>query len=101
MVVGDAASLCDPFLAEGLRPALLSGVRAAEALDLWLGGDSKALAGYTATIRTPRGRDILAACGQLRTDSERLSAKEMRERETEERKLAQAAWDEKEAALKA
>ena len=58
-------------------------------------------AGYTATIRTPRGRDILAACGQLRTDSERLSAKEMRERETEERKLAQAAWDEKEAALKA
>jgi 23S rRNA (adenine2503-C2)-methyltransferase len=58
-------------------------------------------AGYTATIRTPRGRDILAACGQLRTDSERLSAKEMREREAEERKLAQAAWDEKEAVLQA
>lgn len=28
-------------------------------------------AGYTAPIRTPRGRDILAACGQLRSDSER------------------------------
>ena len=26
-------------------------------------------AGYTAPIRTPRGRDILAACGQLRSDS--------------------------------
>ena len=26
-------------------------------------------AGYSAPIRTPRGRDILAACGQLRSDS--------------------------------
>jgi 23S rRNA (adenine2503-C2)-methyltransferase len=23
-------------------------------------------------VRTPRGRDILAACGQLKTESERL-----------------------------
>ncbi|GAB4197611.1 MAG: 23S rRNA (adenine(2503)-C(2))-methyltransferase RlmN [Thalassobaculales bacterium] len=28
-------------------------------------------AGYTATVRTPRGRDILAACGQLKSASER------------------------------
>ncbi len=28
-------------------------------------------AGYVVTIRTPRGRDILAACGQLKTESER------------------------------
>ena len=28
-------------------------------------------AGYASPIRTPRGRDILAACGQLKTDSER------------------------------
>jgi 23S rRNA (adenine2503-C2)-methyltransferase len=28
-------------------------------------------AGYTAPIRTPRGRDIMAACGQLRSASER------------------------------
>ncbi|GEO80484.1 23S rRNA (adenine(2503)-C(2))-methyltransferase RlmN [Pararhodospirillum oryzae] len=28
-------------------------------------------AGYSAPIRLPRGRDILAACGQLRSDSER------------------------------
>jgi 23S rRNA (adenine2503-C2)-methyltransferase len=27
-------------------------------------------AGYPAPVRTPRGRDILAACGQLRTASE-------------------------------
>jgi len=29
-------------------------------------------AGYASPIRTPRGRDILAACGQLRTASERV-----------------------------
>ncbi|GAN77625.1 23S rRNA (adenine(2503)-C(2))-methyltransferase RlmN [Acidisphaera rubrifaciens] len=28
-------------------------------------------AGYASPVRTPRGRDILAACGQLRTDSAR------------------------------
>ncbi|MGD9967881.1 MAG: 23S rRNA (adenine(2503)-C(2))-methyltransferase RlmN [Hyphomonadaceae bacterium] len=34
-------------------------------------------AGYSSPIRTPRGRDILAACGQLRSDSvkERASAR--------------------------
>jgi len=30
-------------------------------------------AGYSAPIRTPRGRDILAACGQLKSASERAS----------------------------
>jgi 23S rRNA (adenine2503-C2)-methyltransferase len=30
-------------------------------------------AGYQAFVRTPRGQDILAACGQLKTDSERKS----------------------------
>ena len=33
-------------------------------------------AGYASPVRTPRGRDILAACGQLRSDSARLTAKE-------------------------
>lgn len=55
LAVGDAASLADPFLAEGLRPALLSGTRAAEALDRWLGGESGALAGYSATMRREWG----------------------------------------------
>ncbi|NTF88816.1 23S rRNA (adenine(2503)-C(2))-methyltransferase RlmN [Agrobacterium rhizogenes] len=30
------------------------------------------VAGYASPIRTPRGRDILAACGQLKSDSERM-----------------------------
>ena len=58
VVVGDAASLCDPFLAEGLRPALLSGVRAAEAMDRHLGGESTALAGYSATMRRDWGESM-------------------------------------------
>ena len=29
-------------------------------------------AGYVATVRTPRGQDILAACGQLKSESERV-----------------------------
>jgi 23S rRNA (adenine2503-C2)-methyltransferase len=29
-------------------------------------------AGFASPIRTPRGRDILAACGQLKSDSERM-----------------------------
>ena len=39
-------------------------------------------AGYASPIRTPRGRDILAACGQLKSDSVRL--------QTSKRKVAQA-----------
>jgi 23S rRNA (adenine2503-C2)-methyltransferase len=31
-------------------------------------------AGYASPIRTPRGRDIMAACGQLRSASEKLKA---------------------------
>ncbi|SBO42537.1 NAD(P)/FAD-dependent oxidoreductase [Cyanobium sp. NIES-981] len=51
VVAGDAASLCDPFLAEGLRPALLSGCEAAAAVDRWLGGEPEALAAYSAVMR--------------------------------------------------
>ena len=32
-------------------------------------------AGYSSPVRTPRGRDIMAACGQLRTASERAGRK--------------------------
>jgi len=39
--------------------------------------------GLAAPIRTPRGRDILAACGQLKSESEKKRASELR-RETKE-----------------
>lgn len=58
VVAGDAASLCDPFLAEGLRPSLMSGCQAGRALDRWLGGDSAALAAYSATLRSDWGESM-------------------------------------------
>jgi len=33
-------------------------------------------AGYASPVRTPRGRDIMAACGQLKSESAKLSARE-------------------------
>jgi 23S rRNA (adenine2503-C2)-methyltransferase len=35
-------------------------------------------AGYASPVRTPRGRDIMAACGQLKSESLQLSARERR-----------------------
>jgi 23S rRNA (adenine2503-C2)-methyltransferase len=40
-------------------------------------------AGYASPIRTPRGRDILAACGQLKSESEKLRASARRKLERE------------------
>jgi 23S rRNA (adenine2503-C2)-methyltransferase len=39
-------------------------------------------AGYASPIRTPRGRDIMAACGQLKSASEKLRASALRENST-------------------
>jgi len=33
-------------------------------------------AGYASPVRTPRGRDIFAACGQLKSETERLKKKD-------------------------
>ena len=45
-------------------------------------------AGYASPVRTPRGRDIMAACGQLKSESVKLRAKE-RIAEMEAARLAQ------------
>ena len=58
VVVGDAASLCDPFLAEGLRPALMSGCEAAAHLNQWLRGDQPDLRGYTQSMRERWGESM-------------------------------------------
>ena len=39
-------------------------------------------AGYASPVRAPRGRDIMAACGQLKSASQRLSARERKATET-------------------
>jgi len=41
-------------------------------------------AGYASPIRTPRGRDILAACGQLKSESEKKRASVVRREQREE-----------------
>ncbi|CAN5186433.1 23S rRNA (adenine(2503)-C(2))-methyltransferase RlmN [soil metagenome] len=41
-------------------------------------------AGYASPIRTPRGRDILAACGQLKSESEKVRASTRRAAERAE-----------------
>ena len=51
VAVGDAASLCDPFLAEGLRPALMSGYEAAKCLDRWLNNEVASLSDYSTVMR--------------------------------------------------
>jgi len=40
-------------------------------------------AGYASPIRTPRGRDIFAACGQLKSESVKIRASEKRKLERE------------------
>ncbi|HEX5005788.1 MAG TPA: 23S rRNA (adenine(2503)-C(2))-methyltransferase RlmN [Hyphomonadaceae bacterium] len=45
-------------------------------------------AGYASPIRTPRGRDILAACGQLRSESVKEKASERLKRRLAEKEAA-------------
>ncbi|MBW3041547.1 NAD(P)/FAD-dependent oxidoreductase [Prochlorococcus marinus] len=58
LLVGDAASLCDPFLAEGLRPALMSGYEAANCLVNWLDGEINNLDNYTNNMKKNWGNSM-------------------------------------------
>jgi geranylgeranyl reductase family protein len=58
VVAGEAASIVDPLSAEGIRPSIFSGVKAAEAVSGALGGDNNALENYTQTIQTEWGADM-------------------------------------------
>ncbi|MGF1459080.1 MAG: geranylgeranyl reductase family protein [Leptolyngbyaceae cyanobacterium] len=58
LLVGEAACVVDPFTAEGIRPALFSGVKAAEAIDQALRGHLDALAGYSQVMRDEWGQDM-------------------------------------------
>ncbi|QLL29235.1 geranylgeranyl reductase family protein [Thermosynechococcus sichuanensis E542] len=61
LLAGEAAGLVDPFSAEGVRPALYSGMRAAEAIDAALGGEADALATYSKTLQEEWGADLVWA----------------------------------------
>jgi len=47
LVIGDAASLCDPFLAEGIRPSLISSFYAAECIHQCFSSDTTDLVNYS------------------------------------------------------
>ena len=58
LVVGDAASLCDPFLAEGIRPSLISSFYAAESIDLYLSRKVDNLNHYSKNIHNEWGNSM-------------------------------------------
>ena len=59
LAVGDAASLCDPFLAEGIRPSLISSFYAAESIDQFLSQKVDHLNCYTKKIESEWGRSMV------------------------------------------
>ncbi|GAB4150024.1 MAG: geranylgeranyl reductase family protein [Cyanobacteria bacterium J069] len=61
LLAGEAACIVDPMTAEGIRPSMLTGVKAAAAIDAALGGDRHALAGYSHTIQQEWGQEMIWA----------------------------------------
>ncbi len=58
LLAGEAACVVDPFTAEGIRPSMFSGMKAAEAIDQALIGSQNALEQYTAIINKEWGDDM-------------------------------------------
>lgn len=61
LLAGEAACVVDPFTAEGIRPSMFSGLKAAEAIDRALGGDTAALADYSRTVAREWGAQMVWA----------------------------------------
>lgn len=61
LLAGEAACIVDPFTAEGIRPSILTGVKAAEAIDQALGGDLNALERYSQVIHHEWGEEMVWA----------------------------------------
>ena len=51
LAVGDAASLCDPFLAEGIRPSFISSYYASETIDKCLASNTNCLNEYSLLMK--------------------------------------------------
>lgn len=61
LLAGEAACVVDPFTAEGIRPSIFTGVKAAESIGRALKGESEALADYTEAIATELGSEMRLA----------------------------------------
>ena len=58
VLVGEAAASVDPLSAEGIRPGMISGVKAAVAIHRALSGETNALADYTGEMQTSWRADM-------------------------------------------
>jgi flavin-dependent dehydrogenase len=58
VLAGEAACVVDPMTAEGIRPSIFSGLKAAEAIDGAIAGNLNALEKYTQTINDQWGSDM-------------------------------------------
>jgi geranylgeranyl reductase family protein len=58
VLAGESASIVDPMTAEGIRPSMFTGVKAAEAIDQALAGNQTALADYTQIVQQEWGTDM-------------------------------------------
>ena len=58
ILAGEAACVVDPMTAEGIRPSIFSGLKAAEAIDRAIAGDPNALEKYTQAIAEEWGADM-------------------------------------------
>ncbi|NEO41414.1 MAG: geranylgeranyl reductase family protein [Moorea sp. SIOASIH] len=58
VLAGEAACVVDPMTAEGIRPSMFSGMKAAEAIQQALAGQADALENYTQVMQQERGTDM-------------------------------------------
>jgi geranylgeranyl reductase family protein len=58
LLAGEAACIVDPMTAEGIRPSIFSGIKAAESIHAALSGTSNALEKYTEIMITEWGADM-------------------------------------------
>lgn len=61
VLAGEAACVVDPFTAEGIRPSMFSGLKAAEAIAAALSGDLDALPRYTQVMDEEWGKEMIWA----------------------------------------
>lgn len=58
LLAGEAACVVDPFTAEGIRPSMFSGLKAAAAIAAALEGEPQALEGYSQVMATEWGEEM-------------------------------------------
>jgi len=66
LLTGEAACMVDPWSAEGIRPSMIGGVRAAEAVARALDGESNALAKYSAAVEKDMAMEMAIAAAIAR-----------------------------------